>query len=641
MPDPVIKKEESPETSVMAMAPTMPSAMSTSNALIHAPRPASDAEDFKPLRSTPPPKGIARHMPLARSPYHGSSPRRYKITGQYSVGITSPRFLARLPSRLTSATATGHVNKATATTTTVKTSTAQNISHISELLQRSDRLGQHKSGIMDSVEFGDDEVGGGDLGFPVLPSMMDIGMHTDSEESEDNTVSSSQFELEQLQGTVGALQVESSRQRRAIAALANVNHCMFHEIKAMRDRLADLEHVSRRFDTTVVNNIEQRFVEQLSTTASRANVSHRPTTDDRSRSPSPSRPQYRQRDLQTNREDLQRGDVAGRNKNEKTKFRKELHVTIPGKPTGLPAAGLPTPTTAASLRTGTSMTFPVTPKTPFTPGRIGPGNAYKKTTTSVNKRHSHNLDKTIPPTYVQFPQLPLTDTELIVYFYNSLARPIVALRLYARNWGPASIVQALNDHRVIDPPYLRNTCSVKCTTAIKTGKRRFGDDWEEANRVVFVEASDDRATDLVRLSGADLDNAVDYDVRALSVNLKKHPQGDDAGIFTRCVEYCQEHNAPYTLSNVSHLAMAIEAGTTPVHPPSPIPTPSSYRTPRFTKLPPRQQKQAAKSDGELAATLSPTVNKNVPSIRFGHADASSSFEAGVESAAAHPAHDAT
>lgn len=211
--------------------------------------------------------------------------------------------------------------------------------------------------------------------------------------------------------------------------------------------------------------------------------------------------------------------------------------------------------------------IPTTPRTPYTPGRIGPPDSYKKTTTSINKRDIHNLSKSIPPAHVQLPLVPLTDTEVIVYFFNSLSRPIVSLRLYARNWGPASIVQALNDHRVVDPPYLRNTCSVKCTTAIKNGRKQWGDDWEATNRAILSEADDPRATDLIRETNGE--DTVDYDVRALCVNLKKHPSGDDAGIFTQCVKYCVEKNAPYTLHNVWRLAVDLQDGNIPQHPVSP------------------------------------------------------------------------
>lgn len=162
--------------------------------------------------------------------------------------------------------------------------------------------------------------------------------------------------------------------------------------------------------------------------------------------------------------------------------------------------------------------------------------------------------------------VPLTDTEVIVYFFNSLSKPIVSLRLYARGWGPASIVQCLNNHRDVDPPYLRNTASVKCTTAIKLGEKLYGPDWETEYRKVFVTAEDPKATDLIR---ADDRVMVDYDIRALTASLKMHPEGEEAGIFTQCVKYCIENDAPYTMSNVHQLAIDLQNGNIPQHPASP------------------------------------------------------------------------
>jgi hypothetical protein len=219
--------------------------------------------------------------------------------------------------------------------------------------------------------------------------------------------------------------------------------------------------------------------------------------------------------------------------------------------------------TAHSSSVGAS--FPTTPRTPYTPGRIGPPDSYKRTTTSINKRDIHNLNKSIPPVNVLLPMIPLTDTELIVYFFNSLSKPMVSLRLYARGWGPASIVQALNDHRDVEPPYLRNTCSVKCTTAIKHGKRLHGNEWEAEQRAVFAEADDCKATDLIRADEVE-DDTVDYYVRALCANLKQHPVGENGGIFTACVKYCAEHNAPYIMSNVWQLAVDLQNGNVPQHP---------------------------------------------------------------------------
>jgi len=207
-----------------------------------------------------------------------------------------------------------------------------------------------------------------------------------------------------------------------------------------------------------------------------------------------------------------------------------------------------------------------TPKTPLTPGRFGPPTGSRRTSTCINKRGIHNLDRLIPPTLAQIPLLPITDTEIIVYFFNSLTRPIVSLRLYARGWGPSNICDALNSHRNVMPEYLRNTCSVKCTTAIKKGKEKYGEEWETTNRLIFEDldnCADDKATDMIRLSPEEMPHAVDFEVKALCNGLTKHPSEQDGGIFTRCVKYCQEHNAAYKLSDVWELASDLDANRTP------------------------------------------------------------------------------
>jgi hypothetical protein len=167
----------------------------------------------------------------------------------------------------------------------------------------------------------------------------------------------------------------------------------------------------------------------------------------------------------------------------------------------------------------------------------------------------------MPPPLIMVPQVPLTDTEIIVYMFQSLARPPVALRLYSRQWGPAMIVDVLNSHRDIEGGYLRNTCSVKCITAINRGKEKYGRDWADQFRTAVATADDLVATDLIRYYAEEMDNVVDYDIRALGNGLKKHPAaGIDGGIFTRCVKYCIKYNAEYTLNNVHDLAWALQTG---------------------------------------------------------------------------------
>lgn len=170
------------------------------------------------------------------------------------------------------------------------------------------------------------------------------------------------------------------------------------------------------------------------------------------------------------------------------------------------------------------------------------------------------------PVHVKIPYVPLTDTEIIVYFFQSLSRPIVALRLYSRGWGPASICEILNTHRLIIPEYLRNTCSVKCTTAIKKGNKLYESGWEANHKAVFGIADDMKATDLMR----DDPSAADFLVRDMAENITKHPKLEqDAGVFTRCVQYCVHTGAAYTMSNVHELAEALQLGREPDHPPEP------------------------------------------------------------------------
>lgn len=227
----------------------------------------------------------------------------------------------------------------------------------------------------------------------------------------------------------------------------------------------------------------------------------------------------------------------------------------------------------------------------------------------------------MPPQNVQLPMIPLTDTEVIVYFFNSLSKPVVSLRLYARGWGPASIVQCLNDHREVDPPYLRNTCSVKCTTAIKLGRKLYGDEWEEEHRAVFGDAENPKATDLIR---ADENATVDYSIRALGVNLKKHPTGQEAGIFTECVKYCIENNASYAMSNVFQLAIDLQDGNVPQHPASPA---LSDLAPAPQALQPAKDDDETEgewSDDEASGTPSPLAQR---ASFLGHTGGSINFTA--------------
>ncbi|EUC31770.1 hypothetical protein COCCADRAFT_68595, partial [Bipolaris zeicola 26-R-13] len=252
------------------------------------------------------------------------------------------------------------------------------------------------------------------------------------------------------------------------------------------------------------------------------------------------------------------------NKNQKkqqTKARKDLKIKVPGQ---LTVGNLTTGhhhhhSTTASTTTTTTLT------SPLTPGRIGPPIPHPpRPTTIISKRKIHNLEKLLPPATALIPLMPLTDTEIIVYFFQSLARPIVSLRLYARNWGPSNICDTLNAHRAIQGGYLRNTASVKCTTAIKRGKERFGEAWADELRDVFANADDIHATDLMQLSEEEKAQAADFRVRDLSRELKMHPRGGvDGGVFTECVKWCVERRAGYTLGNVHELALALRRGEEP------------------------------------------------------------------------------
>ena len=77
----------------------------------------------------------------------------------------------------------------------------------------------------------------------------------------------------------------------------------------------------------------------------------------------------------------------------------------------------------------------------------------------------------------------------------------------------------------------------------------------------------------VHFTDDEVEHAVDYGMRSLCIGLKKHPEeGIDGGIFTRCVKYCEENDAAYSLSNVCELATDLQAGRTPR-----LPAPSKIR----------------------------------------------------------------
>ncbi|KAF3041860.1 hypothetical protein E8E12_001110 [Didymella heteroderae] len=376
------------------------------------------------------------------------------------------------------------------------------------------------------------------------------------------------------------LQREVNAQRGVVHEMFNLNTQLYARLTDLEARVGHLEHQGVPFQTLSASSMAVG-----APLGAALNAEGLLDGDDTEKTPA-------QEDLMAEKNTSTKRPIAeafsgeGTTMPGRTKYRKKLQLKIPKTvPVAASGACIPTPMPSVgnlhclshyltddpqALQTAPQSamvtSFPATPRTPYTPGRIGPPDSYKKTTTSINKRLIHNLNKSMPPQNVQLPMVPLTDTEVVVYFFNSLSKPVVSLRLYARGWGPASIVQCLNNHRDVDPPYLRNTASVKCTTAIKLGRRLYGPDWEAEYRTVFSTAEDPKATDLIR---ADENETLDYDVRALGAALKKHPEGEEAGIFTKCVKYCIEKNAPYTMSNVFQLAIDLQNGNLPEHPISP------------------------------------------------------------------------
>ncbi|KAL7773901.1 hypothetical protein CFE70_003868 [Pyrenophora teres f. teres 0-1] len=195
-----------------------------------------------------------------------------------------------------------------------------------------------------------------------------------------------------------------------------------------------------------------------------------------------------------------------------------------------------------------------------TPNRVGPDSSIKRPRAVVRKGIAKKLTSDMVSSKAIIPNMPLTDTEIIVFFYQSVVRPVVAMRLYARSWGPVHITEALNTHRSAD--YLRNTCSVKCIASINKGKATYGVDWAANLQEAFKEADDAKATELIRFSDEELKTikVVDADIRELAKGVDKMPKvGKDGGLFTKCVEYCVKHDVKYKLSNVVELAEKLRA----------------------------------------------------------------------------------
>ncbi|KAF2258047.1 hypothetical protein CC78DRAFT_549442 [Lojkania enalia] len=339
--------------------------------------------------------------------------------------------------------------------------------------------------------------------------------------------------LKSLCKATSVTEQELTRQRGIITELTSFNENVYRYLGSLHERL---ERVERE-------NASLRAL--VSTRTNSLRPSYRSIIDNRSRSPSPLREEpilgdndfritfVNENENDQNTADDSIGDASDEDNESEYGNRKT---------TTLENIGLPTP------RTPQAQMLLTTPKN----------------STLLSKRSVHNLAKVLPHPLTQFPNIELTDKEILVYFFNSLVRPIVALRLRARDWGPAAMTNVLNSHRDIYPPYLRNTCSVKCTTALKRGKDKHGNQWYETTAEKLAGANDIEATVMCRITQDETDEAFDINVLDLVSFLKKHPAGEGAGVFTRCVIWCEEHQINWPLSKVNELAAALNSGRMPV-----------------------------------------------------------------------------
>ena len=159
--------------------------------------------------------------------------------------------------------------------------------------------------------------------------------------------------------------------------------------------------------------------------------------------------------------------------------------------------------------------------------------------------------------------VPLTDVELIVFFYNSTARPIVAVRLYARG-GPNWIAQIINEHREVKPEgYKRNTCSVHCNKSVKAFIRLHGEEWKKKVSEYFESADDEQATETIRHRDHELADTCDFPVLGLFKDLKKLPGEHHRGIFTQCIGWCRDNKVNAKVSQIHLIAGALSEGEDP------------------------------------------------------------------------------
>lgn len=195
----------------------------------------------------------------------------------------------------------------------------------------------------------------------------------------------------------------------------------------------------------------------------------------------------------------------------------------------------------------------VVPPTPTTPGNR----------TALYTKEKHDLKGKLPPANVKLPLVSLTDHELIVFFYNSTARPIVAVRLYARG-GPGWISGIINEHRVVKPVgYKRNTCSVHCNKAVKAFIKAHGEDWKVKVSTYFETADDEHATETIRHRGDELKDSCDYPVLDLFQDLIKYPDDDHSGVFTTAIRWCRDNNVNALVSQVHLIVEALNKGDDP------------------------------------------------------------------------------
>lgn len=183
--------------------------------------------------------------------------------------------------------------------------------------------------------------------------------------------------------------------------------------------------------------------------------------------------------------------------------------------------------------------------------------------TVLYKKDKHDLTAKLPAANLKLPLVPLTDVEIIVFFYNSSSRPIVAVRLYARG-GPNVIAQIINEHRVVNPDgYKRNTCSVHCNKAVKTFIRMNGEDRKKQMSAFFEAAGDLEATNAIRHEECELNTTCDFPMLGLFRDLIKLPSGRQAGVFTECARWCQDNQVDAQVSQAHLIAEALENGTDP------------------------------------------------------------------------------